>query len=202
MLESILTFMNNLDPFWIYVILISFSFIENVFPPAPSDVVVIIGATLIATTTIGFFPILILTSFASALGFILMYYVGKIFGDNILRKGKIKFIHRDDLEKTNAWFNKYGYKLIVANRFLPGTRSVISFFSGANRLNVFHTFLYASISAFAWNAIIHYLGFILGQNVDMIVFYLNTYSNIILIITGIVILYFVIRYFVRKKKSA
>lgn len=202
MLESILTFMNNIDPFWIYVILISFSFIENVFPPSPSDVVVIIGATLIATSSIGYFPILILTSIASALGFILMYYVGKLFGDNILRKGKIKFIHRDDLEKTNAWFNKYGYKLIVANRFLPGTRSVISFFSGVNELNVFHTFLYASISAFAWNAIIIYLGYILGQNVDMIVFYLETYSNIILIITVIVILYFVIRYFIRKKNSA
>ena len=130
-----------------------------------------------------------------------MYYVGKIFGDNILRKGKIKFIHRDDLEKTNAWFNKYGYKLIVANRFLPGTRSVISFFSGANRLNVFHTFLYASISAFAWNAIIIYLGFILGQNVDLIVFYLKTYSNIILVITVIVILFFAVKYFIRKKKT-
>ncbi|KAB2842050.1 MAG: DedA family protein [Melioribacteraceae bacterium] len=201
MLESILTFMNNLDPFWIYVILISFSFIENVFPPAPSDVVVIIGATLIASTTIGFFPILILTSFSSALGFILMYYVGKFFGDNILRKGKIKFIHRDDLEKTNAWFNKYGYKLIVANRFLPGTRSVISFFSGAHQLNVFKTFFYASISAFAWNAIIIYLGFLLGQNVDLIASYLKTYSNIILIITVIVILFFVVRYFIRKKKT-
>ncbi|MBU2493903.1 MAG: DedA family protein [Bacteroidetes bacterium] len=200
MLESILSFMNNLDPLWIYVILFSFSFIENVFPPSPSDVVVIIGATLIATTTIGFFPILVLTSIGSALGFVLMFYVGKIFGNNILRKGKIKFIHRDDLEKTNAWFNKYGYKLIVANRFLPGTRSVISFFSGVNELNVFKTFFYASLSAFAWNAIIIYLGFILGQNVDLIVFYLKTYSNIILIITFIVILFFAVKYFIRKKK--
>ena len=201
MLESILSFMNNLDPFWIYFILFSFSFIENVFPPSPSDVVVVIGATLIATTTIGYFPILVLTSIGSALGFILMFYVGKLFGDNILRKGKIKFIHRDDLEKTNAWFNKYGYKLIVANRFLPGTRSVISFFSGVNRLNVFKTFLYASISAFAWNAIIIYLGFLLWQNVDLIVFYLKTYSNIILAITVIVILFFLIRYFIRRKKT-
>lgn len=193
--------MNNLDPFWVYVILFSFSFIENVFPPSPSDVVVIIGATLIATTTIGYFPILILTSIGSALGFVLMFYVGKLFGDNILRKGKIKFIHRDDLEKTNAWFNKYGYKLIVANRFLPGTRSVISFFSGVNELNVFKTFFYASISAFAWNAIIIYLGFLVGQNIEQIDFYLRTYSNIILAITGIVILFFAIRYLIRKKKT-
>lgn len=199
MLESILSFMNNLDPVWIYFILFFFSFIENVFPPSPSDVVVIIGATLIATTTIGYFPILILTSVGSALGFILMFYVGNIFGDNILRKGKIKFIHRDDLEKTNAWFNKYGYKLIVANRFLPGTRSVISFFSGVNKLNVYKTFLYSSISAFAWNALIIYLGFVLGQNVDLIVFYLKTYSNIIVIATVVVVLIFIVKYFINKK---
>ena len=84
---------------------------------------------------------------------------------------------------------------------MPGTRSVISFFSGVNRLNVFKTFLYASISAFAWNAIIIYLGFLLWQNVDLIVFYLKTYSNIILAITVIVILFFLIRYFIRRKKT-
>ena len=201
MLETILSYMNTLDPFWIFAVLFFFSFIENVFPPSPSDVVVIICATLIATTAIGFFPILILTSIGSALGFILMYYVGKLFGDRILRRGKIKFITDEELDKTNAWFSKYGYKLIVANRFLPGTRSVISFFSGVNNLDVGKTFIYAAISAFAWNAIIIYLGFVLGKNIDLINYYLTTYSNIVLGITIIVVLFFVVRFFINRKSK-
>lgn len=128
MLEEIIAYISTLDTSWIYVILFFFAFIENVFPPSPSDVVVVVGASLIATTSLGFVPVLIITSIGSALGFILMYYVGYFLSEKVLRSGKLKFISQDALHKTDEWFTKYGYKIILANRFLPGTRSVISFF--------------------------------------------------------------------------
>ena len=129
MLEEILSYISSLDISWIYLILFFFSFIENVFPPSPSDVVVIVGASLIASTSIGFLPVLIITSVGSALGFILMYYVGYFLSEKVLRAGKLKFIDENALNKTDQWFAHYGYWIILANRFLPGTRSVISFFS-------------------------------------------------------------------------
>ncbi len=201
MLESALQLIQSVEPGYIYLVLFFFAFIENVFPPSPSDVVVIVGATLIASTPIGFIPVLILTSVASALGFILMYGVGYFFGEKILRKGKIKFIHKDDLEKTDRWFARYGYWLILANRFLPGTRSVISFFSGVHELNMLRTFLFASISAFAWNALIIYFGMQLGTNIPLIDYYLTAYSKIIIGITALVIIIFVIRFFKKRKRS-
>ncbi len=201
MLEEILSYISSVDVEVIYLILILFAFIENVFPPSPSDVVIVVGSSLIATTDLAYFPILILTSVGSALGFILMYYVGKLFGENLLRKGKIKFIHQDDIEKADRWFNKWGYKLILANRFLPGTRSVISFFSGVHELNVFRTFIFAAISAFAWNALIIWLGMVVGHNVQLIDYYLSTYSTIIGIATVLVFAVVLIKIFWRKKKE-
>lgn len=199
MLEEILSYISTVDTGYLYLILFFFAFIENVFPPSPSDVVVVVGASLIASTEMAFIPILIITSIGSAMGFILMYYVGKLFGEKLLRRGKIKFVKKKDLENADKWFAKWGYKLILANRFLPGTRSVISFFSGVHELNVGKTFLYAAISAFLWNVIIIYLGMVVGNNVQVIDYYLSTYSNII---AGITILFFVavlIRIFWRKK---
>ena len=201
MLEEILSYISSVDVEVIYLILILFAFIENVFPPSPSDVVIVVGSSLIATTDLAYFPILILTSVGSALGFILMYYVGKLLGENLLRKGKIKFIHQDDIAKADRWFHKWGYKLILVNRFLPGTRSVISFFSGVHELNIYRTFIYAAISAFAWNAIIIWLGMIVGHNVELIDYYLSTYSTIIGILTVIVIAGVLIKIFWRKKKE-
>ena len=99
-----------------------------------SDVVVVVGASLIASTSVGFIPVLLITSIGSALGFILMYYIGFFLSEKVLRTGRIKFIEKSSLEKTDAWFSKYGYWIILANRFLPGTRSVISFFSGVHEL--------------------------------------------------------------------
>ena len=201
MLEDIIVYMGSVSPGWIYVILLFFSFIENVFPPSPSDVVVVVGAALIASTSIGYLPVLLITSIGSALGFILMYYVGKLFGDKVIRSGKLKFISQEAISKTDIWFTKYGYKLILANRFLPGTRSVISFFSGMYELELGKTFIFAAISAFAWNAIIIYLGMLLGNNVELVDYYLSTYSTIIIILTAIIILIFIVRYFIMRSKA-
>jgi membrane protein DedA with SNARE-associated domain len=200
MLEDIIVYMGSAGPGWIYVILFFFSFIENVFPPSPSDVVVVVGATLIASTSLSYLPVLIITSIGSALGFILMYYVGKLFGDKVIRSGRLKFLSQEDISKTDIWFTRYGYKLILANRFLPGTRSVISFFSGMYELELGKTFMLAAISAFAWNAIIIYAGMLLGNNVELIDYYLSTYSTIIIILTVVIILIFTLRYFIKRPK--
>jgi len=202
MLEDILVYISSLDTTWIYFILFFFSFIENVFPPSPSDVVVVVGASLIVGTSLGFVPVLFITSIGSALGFIVMYYVGYFLSEKVLRSGKLAFISQDALHKTDEWFSKYGYWIILANRFMPGTRSVISFFSGVHELNVGKTFLFALVSAFLWNIIIIYLGMTLGNNVELIDYYLTTYSNIGIAITCLVLAVFGIKYFVKKKRNA
>ena len=67
MLEDIILYMSSVDTVWLYAILFFFAFIENVFPPSPSDVVVVIGASLIASTTLGYLPVLIITSIGLSL---------------------------------------------------------------------------------------------------------------------------------------
>ncbi|MBI5808903.1 MAG: DedA family protein [Ignavibacteriales bacterium] len=200
MLEQIISYISNLDPAIIYLVLFFFSFIENIFPPSPSDVVVVIGSTLIAHSAMGFIPILLVTSFASSLGFIVMYLIGEFSGEKIIRKGKLKFLKQEYLEKADLWFHKYGYNLILINRFMPGTRAVISFFCGVHRLRPIRSFVYAAVSSFFWNIILISLGIALGNNVHLIDKYLSTYSNIILVIS-ILVVGFVVYKFWRKKKN-
>jgi membrane protein DedA with SNARE-associated domain len=131
-----------------------------------------------------------------------MYYVGYFLSEKILRTGKLKFIDDSALQKTDQWFEHYGYWIILANRFLPGTRSVISFFSGVHELKIKKTFLFALISAFLWNVLIIYFGMTLGNNVELIDYYLTTYSNIVIGLTVLVILIFSIRIFLKRKNEA
>ncbi len=84
---------------------------------------------------------------------------------------------------------------------MPGTRSIISFFTGVYELEILKTFVLSTISAFAWNAIIIYAGMLLGNNVELIDYYLSTYSILGTILSVIVILFFVIRYFYKKNKK-
>ena len=57
------------------------------------------------------------------------------------------------------------------------------------------------VSSALWNIILIYLGISFGENVDLIDGYLKTYSNIIWIITGIIILFFVVQIFYNKEKK-
>ncbi len=202
MLQEIISFINTLDPALIYLVLFLFSFVENIFPPSPSDFVVVFAATLIAHNSIGFIPIVTITTVGSTIGFIAMYFIGAFLGEQLLRKGRLKFIKKESLDKADIWFHKYGYKLILINRFMPGTRAVISFFSGVHGLKRWETFLFAGLSSLVWNFILILIGIFLGNNLYMIDKYLSAYSNIILIVTLVVIAYFVIRYFLKKKKSS
>jgi membrane protein DedA with SNARE-associated domain len=135
------------------------------------------------------------------MGFVLMYYIGKLFGEKILRSGKLKFIDPQALYKVDVWFRKHGYKLVLANRFLPGTRSVISFFSGMHELRVGRTFIYSAISAFLWNGAIIFAGMKIGENADKIDYYLTAYSNIIIALTLLVFAVLVFRFFFKRIKK-
>jgi membrane protein DedA with SNARE-associated domain len=201
MFETLLTQFSDLTPFWIYLTIFFFAYIENLFPPSPSDIVVVIGGSLVATGSISFIPLFFSATLGSLAGFLTAFIIGWQFDKKLVHSGKLKFINVQSVDKVEAAFRKWGYYLIIANRFLPGTRAVISFFAGMSRLNVNKTTILSLISSAIWNAFLIYLGIAFGKNVDLIDSYLKTYSNIILIISGIVILFFIVRYFITKRKN-
>ncbi len=202
MFEDILARIGTFSPLWIYITLFFFAFIENVFPPSPSDVVTVVGGSLIGTGSINFLFALAFSTLGSILGFILMFYIGSTIDKKIIHSSKIKFIPLESLDKVETWFRKYGYFVVVANRFMPGTRAVISFFAGISNLDPKKTVILCFISALLWNAVMLYLGFIFGDNVHAVDEYLTTYSNIVIAGTVVVILFFIVRIFFRKRKSA
>jgi len=201
MFEDILNNMSGFTPFWIYVTLFLFAFVENVFPPSPSDLVVVIGGSLVSTGAINFIPAILLTTLGSVVGFMILFHFGSTVDRKVVHSGKYKYIPVDAIEKVETWFKKYGYYVIIANRFLPGTRSVISFFAGMSMLDAKKSAILAAISAIVWNTIIIYLGYLFGNNVALIDKYLSTYSNIAIALTVVVVIVLVIKFYLSRKKN-
>jgi len=201
MIEHILDFISQLTPFWIYVVLFFFSFIENVFPPSPSDLIVVVGGSLIGTEVLHFVPTLLITSAGSVIGFMTLFYLGTQLDRKVIQAGKIKFISVEGLTKVESWFKRWGYWVILGNRFLPGTRSIISFFAGLSELDSKRTCLLAVVSALLWNTGIIYLGILFGHNIELIDRYLATYSNIVWIATGLFAAVILLRIFLQKRKQ-
>jgi membrane protein DedA with SNARE-associated domain len=200
MIEHILSFIAQLTPFWLLVALTFFSYFENIFPPSPSDLVLVVGGSLIGKGVIPFLPTLILTTIGSIAGFMTIFYFGSTLDKKVVKAHKLKFISTEGIEKVEAWFAKYGFWIITTNRFMPGTRSVISLFAGLSELDIKKTTLFCTISALGWNVVILYLGMVFGSNVKKVDELLVTYSNIVLAITALGITIYLIRFFIQKKE--
>ena len=190
-----------MNPVWIYAIVAGIAYLENIFPPFPSDLAIVAAGSLVGLGTIGFLPLLIGTTFASTLGFVTMYRMGDWFGDRILESGKIPFIPLENVHKVEKWFRKYGYAVIIANRFLAGTRAVVSFFAGMSELPLLKTSMLSFLSALAWNSILIASGKALGANWTSIALYLETYSKTVTLIVLIALLVLIARYFFLRQKE-
>ena len=201
MLESIINVLKDVP--WEIVLLIagSVAVLENLFPPAPSDTVIIFTGTLVGINVVGFVPLLLASTLGSAIGFLIMFFLGYVFGEQIIDSKKFKFINRKNLDKPDRLFKKYGDLIIVANRFLSGTRAVISFFAGISKMPKTKTILLSIISALFWNAILISLGYFLGQNWQVADRYLEIYGWIIApILIGLVV-FFTVRWYLKEKKE-
>lgn len=201
MFEEILTRISELSPLWIYLTIFFFAFIENLFPPSPSDMVIVVGGSLVGASDLHFTPVLIFATSGSLVGFLTAFAIGWQVDKKILHSGKIKFFTIESVEKVENAFRKYGYFLIIANRFLPGTRAVISFFAGMSRLNIHYTVLLSAASALIWNSILISLGMVFGENIQKVDTFLSTYNQIVIALTVVVIAFLVIRYLIKKRKK-
>ncbi len=199
-------FLNNLfaqiDPLTAYLVLGISAFVENTFPPIPGDTVTVLGAYLTSTGQLSFWGVYVSTTIGSVVGFFTMYLIGKIFGRRFLQsKFRKRFFDESGVEKVEHWFAKYGLWVIVGNRFLSGTRSVISIFAGIFQLNWQSVLLLSTVSAFIWNGILIYAGYQLGVNWHVISGLIGQYNKIVLGLTVLIIGFVVYKKYNKHKQK-
>ncbi|APF18176.1 SNARE associated protein [Caldithrix abyssi DSM 13497] len=202
MLESLSEFFNQLNPWLAYTLLFVSAFVENVFPPIPGDTVTVIGAYLVSTGKLHFWGVYVSTTLGSVVGFFTMYVIGLRVGTRILESKLLqRFFSVEKSDKVKAWFAKYGYWVIAANRFLSGTRSVISLFAGFFALRWLPVVLLSLLSAAVWNGLLIYGGYLLGVNWEKIVYLIHQYNKFVLIISVLVIILVILLRVVRRRKN-
>jgi membrane protein DedA with SNARE-associated domain len=202
MLEYLENLFNQISPTVAYLILGVSAYTENVLPPIPGDTVVVLGAYLVSIGQLGFWGVYISTTIGSVAGFVTMYYVGRKFGRSfIYKKSRSKMFKEAEIRKAEIWFGKWGYWVIVANRFLSGTRSVISLFSGLFHLNALLVIALSIVSAAIWNALLLFAGMALGKNWEIITNIISQYNKVLIAVTVIIIGYIIYRKYSKKKSE-
>ncbi len=198
----IIGFLENYGYFGVFLLI----FIENIFPPIPSEIILGLGGFFSTTTSLTYIGVVLSATVGSVLGAIVLYYIGYYINSekvkNILNKrNNILQIKGGKLNKAMGIYKKYASLSVFVCRMIPIIRSIISVPAGMAKMNLGKFVFLTGIGSLIWNAIITYLGVYLGANWKMIDSIIKEYTIIIFaVIAVLIVIYLTIRN-KRKKKE-
>ncbi len=181
--------------------------IENVFPPIPSEVILLFGGFMTTYTKLSIFGMIVASTLGSLFGAIILYYIGKIFNKDRLKKiisgklGKILRLKVSDIDNADNWFDNKGNKTVFFCRFIPLVRSLISIPAGMSEMPMFKFLLYTLFGSLIWNTVLIIVGSVVGENWTKIVGILDTYSHIVVIILFIIVVVGVYLFYKRRSNK-
>jgi len=146
------------------------SFVEVVFPPIPSEIVLPLAGFLVQTGQLGLVAVFVLSTLGSYLGSLLLYWVGAWIGlDRAARiADRIPLMEAADVTKSAQWFHRHEGAAVFTGRFVPGIRSLISLPAGAARMSVWKFSLFTIAGSGIWNALLIGLGMALGTQYELV----------------------------------
>jgi membrane-associated protein len=153
---------------WVYGIVFLIVFCETglvVLPLLPGDSLLFAAGSLASLPDSQLSPHLLFIglSIAGILGDTLNYWIGKKIGPKVFASKESRFFKREYLDKTHAFYLKYGAKMIVIARFIPIIRTFAPFVAGVGEMP-YRTFIfYNIIGAVIWVGSFIYAGFYFGQ---------------------------------------
>jgi membrane protein DedA with SNARE-associated domain len=141
-------------------------------------------------------------SLGSTLGAIIIYFIALKVGRRIVVKfGKYILLSESKLEKSEAWFEKYGKVAVLLGRLAPGIRELISIPAGLSRMNFIEFTLFTFIGSFLWSLSLTMIGYYLGNAWDKFSLESSKAFHIIsLIIIISLVLFFLFKFYKKRKR--
>lgn len=203
MQDFIFMVLNKYSYFGIFFLI----FIENVFPPIPSEVILLLSGFMTSYTSLNVILMIVFSSLGSLLGAILLYYIGKILNKDRLKKivrgkiGKVLFLKEKDIDKADAWFDNKGNKSVFFCRFVPIVRSLISIPAGMSEMPMVKFIVYTFCGSLIWNTVLIRLGHTLSDNWSIMLDILDKYKIIAIVIMLCIFIYVLYRFYKNKPNN-
>lgn len=187
--------------------------IENIFPPIPSEVILLFGGALTAAALGGklsIFWMIVAATLASLAGAILLYYIGKILKAERLKRivsgrvGKVLRLKPADIDRADKWFDEKGNVTVFICRCVPLLRSLISIPAGMSEMPMGKFILYTVVGSAIWNTILVTIGHNLGNNWESILGFFDNFSHLVVaicVVVAVVVLVWWFGFYRRGKKS-
>jgi membrane protein DedA with SNARE-associated domain len=179
-----------------YVGVATLTFLENLFPPIPSELVIPLAGYVAAGGELQAVPVIAAATVGSLAGTTVWYALGRRIGEARLRTwvdrhGRWLTLDGSDLDRAQSWFQRHGKLAVFFGRLIPGIRTFISLPAGFAGMSILPFVLYSAAGTAIWTAALAYGGVVLRANFTTIGDYVNIGTNVVL---GMIALLVVRRY--------
>lgn len=168
---------------WTYCILFIIIFCETglvVTPILPGDSLLFAAGTMAAIGSLNPWILFVLLTIGAILGDAVNYAIGKYLGTKLMEKYP-KIFKKEYLDRTQAFYEKYGGKTIIFARFVPIVRTFAPFLAGVGNMKYSRFALFNITGAVVWIAGFVFAGYYFG-NIPMVK------KNFTLVIMAIIVI--------------
>ena len=173
-------------------------FAENVFPPIPSELIMPFAGFVAARGELNPIGVLVAGVVGSLLGAVPWYLAGRWLGNERLKRmadrhGRWLTVSRQDLDRAEAWFHRYGLVSVVVGRLVPAVRTLISVPAGITRMHPIPFFAYSAVGTLVWTGLLVGSGYLLESNYERVAEWVDPFSKLVLAAIVAMYLYRLVR---------
>jgi membrane protein DedA with SNARE-associated domain len=160
-------------------------FIENVFPPIPSEVIMPLAGFVAARGDLNLVLVIVAGALGSLAGALMWYYVGVWVGLDRVRRfaaryGRWLTMTPEEVDQADAWFDRHNRTAVLVGRLVPAVRTLISVPAGVSGMAMPTFLLCSGIGTLLWTGFLAGAGYWLGDQHEAVARYMNPVSNLVI----------------------
>ena len=176
--------------------------LEAIIIIIPSELILATGGILASQKVFSFWGAFFIGLFGSVFCAVIIYLMGRLGGRPFVEKyGKYFFMKKEDIEKADEWFGKYGLFAAFIGRNFPIIRTFISLPIGMTKLSFTKFLLYTTLGSIPWTFAFVYVGYALGNNWVLLSNYTSKLKVPIFILLGLLLLRWLYNKFMFEKSK-
>lgn len=183
--------------------------VESSFIPFPSEIVIPPAAYIASKedSNLNIYLVILFGTIGALIGALINYFLARWLGRPVIYKfadskiGHFLLLSKEKIQKAEEYFVKHGKISTLVGRLIPAVRQLISIPAGLAKMNLVPFCIFTVLGAGAWNCVLAILGYVAQGQQDLIDAYSHELSVVIMALFALLIIYFVIKAYVKKNKQ-
>ncbi len=176
-----------------YTAIFAAMFLENLFPPIPSELIMPLGGFFVQQGQLDLLPVVLAGLMGTVLGAQPWYGIGRLINEERIEQwlenhGRWIGISPGELSRSRRWFSRYGTALVFWGRLIPGIRTLISVPAGIEMMPMAPFLLWTTAGSLIWTVFLTVAGMVLGEGYTNVELWIDPVSKAVKVLLVMAVL--------------